>query len=139
MANDHGGTSTAFFSGLYNEAMALIVEARDYLKHRAGRDTGSMSERQSLHFAYEINLLVSQLIQSMAWLLAQRAVFEGEIEQAEIAKPEWRLKPHSRVGNRIAAALLPHGFADLADRGEYLFRRIERLDRLLVDKPGASV
>src|SRR5258708_25802876 len=71
--------ATQFFGKTYGEAMSLLVEARDYLAHREPIDRGGLAVQDRLRCCSETMRLTSRLTQVMAWLLAQRAGYEGGI------------------------------------------------------------
>jgi len=122
--------ATEFFGKTYSEAMSLLVEARDYLTHREPIDRGALVVGERLRFSSETMRLTSRLTQIMAWLMAQRAVYEGEIA------PERALDGHGALaGLEIcmrddATGKLPHRLASLLERSRRLYIRVARLDEL---------
>jgi regulator of CtrA degradation len=133
-----GFAGTAFFARLYEEALALVRETRDYLAVHGADDARGLAAASGLAFSVETMRLTSRLAHIMAWLLTQRALAEGELEPAQ--KTEGRL----RLGGAdvclgeppLGVADLPPYLLDLLRRSERLFRRIQRLDRL-VAQPAA--
>jgi regulator of CtrA degradation len=125
-------TATAFFSKTYNEAMDLLVEARDYLAYREPIDRQALTPLERLQFCCETMRLTARLTQIMAWLLAQRAVFAGEISQEDAlgehdALAELEICMGDEVGSGEA---LPQRLMSLLDRSRRLYLRVARLDEL---------
>ncbi len=125
-------TATAFFSKTYTEAMDLLVEARDYLAHREPIDRETLMPLQRLHFCCETMRLTARLTQIMAWLLAQRAVFAGEISQHDAladhgALAEVEICMGDEAGSAVA---MPQRLVSLLDRSHRLYLRVARLDEL---------
>lgn len=122
--------ATQFFGKTYGEAMSLLVEARDYLTHREPLDRGAVVAEQRLRFCSETMRLTSRLTQIMAWLMAQRAVYEGEIS------PESALDGHGALAGLDVCMRdegtdeLPQRLASLLDRSRRLYVRVARLDDL---------
>jgi regulator of CtrA degradation len=124
--------ATAFFGKTYDEAMALLVEARDYFTHREPIDRQTLQPPELLHFCRETLRLTTRLTQIMAWLLAQRAVFAGEISQRDAlgdhdALAELRI---CMEAEETAASVMPQRLAGLLDRSRRLYVRVARLDEL---------
>ena len=122
--------ATEFFGKTYGEAMSLLVEARDYLTHREPIDRGALVMEERLRFCSESMRLTSRLTQIMAWLMAQRAVYEGEIP------PERALDGHEALAeldicmHDDATGKLPQRLASLLERSRRLYVRVARLDEL---------
>lgn len=122
--------ATEFFGKTYGEAMSLLVEARDYLTHREPLDRGALVMEDRLRFCSEAMRLTSRLTQIMAWLMAQRAVYEGEIP------PERALDGHDPLAaleicmREDATDQLPQRLSSLLQRSRRLYIRVARLDEL---------
>jgi regulator of CtrA degradation len=125
-------TATAFFSKTYNEAMDLLVEVRDYLAHREPIDRQALTPLDRLHFCCETMRLTARLTQIMAWLLAQRAVFAGEITQQDaLAEHDALAELEICMGDEAGSgAVLPQRLLSLLDRSRRLYLRVARLDEL---------
>ncbi len=123
-------TATTFFSKTYNEAMDLLVEARDYLAHREPIDRQALMPLQRLHFCCETMRLTARLTQMMAWLLAQRAVFAGEISQQDALAEHGALAEVEICMGSEAEAAMPQRLASLLDRSRRLYLRVARLDEM---------
>jgi len=145
MAADESGTlplsgavqATAFFGKTYDEAMSLLVEARDYFAHREPIDRQTLQPPELLRFCCETMRLTARLTQIMAWLLAQRAVFAGEISQHDALSDHDALA-ELRIcmdAEETAAAVMPLRLANLLDRSWRLYVRVARLDELARRQP----
>lgn len=124
---------TAFFGKTYDEAMALLVEVRDYLAYREPIDRETLVPMDRLQLCCETMRLTARLTQIMAWLLAQRAVHSGEISQAEaLADHEALAELAICMGGEEEAtvASLPQRVRSLLERSRRLYVRVARLDEL---------
>ncbi|PKR47750.1 DUF1465 family protein [Thalassospira marina] len=71
------------FSKTYDEALTLLVEARDYLSANRKREKFDvLSDNAIVQFREEMRM-TTRLIRAMAWLLSVRAVEAGEIDWEE--------------------------------------------------------
>jgi regulator of CtrA degradation len=77
--------------------------------------------------------MTSRLTQAMAWLMVQKAVHHGELTSAEASEERYRLGGHEVcLAERHSASLdMPPELRRLMDRSLSVYRRIERLDRML--------
>jgi regulator of CtrA degradation len=122
----------AFFGKTYGEAMDLLAEARDWIARMEPRERLNLDPLDRLLLCRETMRLTARLTQIMAWLLAQRAVQEGEITQHEA------LGGHDALATLAVCmeegggedAALPPPLADLLDRSRRLYVRVARLDEL---------
>lgn len=123
--------ATAFFGKTYGEAMELLIEARDYLAHREPIDRQVLAPLDRLRMSRETMRLTARLTQIMAWLLAQRAVFNGEISQRDALGDRGALAEVEicMEGEEWAPAA-PQRLASLLDRSRRLYVRVARLDEL---------
>ncbi|MDP6566115.1 MAG: DUF1465 family protein [Alphaproteobacteria bacterium] len=124
---------TAFFSRTFDEAMALTREARDYLRDYGDEDSRSLEPAVGLHFAVETMRLTARLTNIVAWLLAQRAVHQGELSREELREEAWRLGAQDVCLGEppVDPEALPPYLCDLLRRSERLFQRIARLDEMV--------
>ena len=126
-----------FVSTTYDDTVAMIDEVTDYLTNRAERDRKAIPETAAAAFAGESIRLTTRLMQVMAWLLNQRAVQAGELSVEEARQPSRRLgNVKVCLGAPYRGAqLLPMKLQDMLERSEDLFRRVLRLDKLLLMAP----
>ena len=127
-----GAQATEFFGKTYGEAVTLLVEARDYLAHREPIDRNALVPKARLQLCCETTRLTARLTHIMAWLMAQRAVHQGEINQeAALAGHE----PLAELavcmdGTAVESGELPYRLLSLLDRSRRLYVRVARLDDL---------
>jgi regulator of CtrA degradation len=122
--------ASEFFGKTYGEAMSLLIEARDYLTHREPIDRSALVAEDRLRVCSETMRLTSRLMQVMAWLLAQRAVYEGEISQDRALEGHGALAGVEICMRDEGTEDLPQRLASLLDRSRRLYIRVARLDEL---------
>ena len=123
---------TAFFGKTYDEAFDLLIEARDYVAHGQAVEQNFVDTGSRARMAVETMRLTARLTQVMAWLLARKAVFSGEISAAEAAKPPYTLdRDENLVGEGQLRDILPPGLESLMERSQRLYVRVSRLDELV--------
>jgi regulator of CtrA degradation len=124
-----------YFRGTYEEAFDLLVEARNYVENDVAAFKYAENPPDPLAMTQETMRLTSRLTQVMAWLMAQRAVHEGEIDEEEFIKDKYRLEGHAvclKCAIDDMEGDLPDGLNDLMERSYSLYRRIMRLDEQIV-------
>lgn len=135
--NTEGATEAPmFFRGTYDEAFCLLVEARNYVKNDVVAFKYADNPPDPLAMTQETLRLTSRLTQVMAWLMAQRAVHEGEIGEEEFIKDKYRLEGQAVCLKRAIDEMvedMPEGLSDLLNRSYSLYSRIMRLDELYVE------
>ena len=125
-------TPTAFFSKTYDEATGLLVAARDYLAAHEQADRARLEVGDRLRLTCEATRLTSRLTHIMAWLLARKAVFAGELTQEAAVRPPYLLERNETLadGDPTAYENLPKSLSQLMDRSHRLYVRVARLDEL---------
>lgn len=124
---------TAFFSKTYDEAFALLIEARNYVAYEEAGDRAALNEMQRLGISLETMRLTTRVTEIMAWLLYQKAVHAGEIGRETALEPDCRLSRQDIcLGGANAPAALPRRLGDLMARSRKLYLRVSRLDDLMV-------
>ena len=123
----------AFLKGTYEDAFRLVLEARRYLGERGDNDARGLDVPGALAYSVESMRLTARLTHIMAWLLAVRAHHDGELTAAQLAEDRWRLGGHEVCLDEGMASEgeLPRALDDLLARSEALYRRIDRLDRMM--------
>jgi regulator of CtrA degradation len=129
----------AFFSRTYDEAMDLLVEARNYMAFRRGAPAPGLEPRLRLKASYESMRVTCRLTQVMAWLLAQRAAHEGELEYDAEAALFYAVGGESVCLDHNSDELtdLPRGLQSLLERSHNLYIRVKRLDEMAQANLGA--
>lgn len=133
MINDRTATPVSFFDRTFDEALDLLVEARNYIATRDRADPRAGQPLLQLVISCETMRLTARLTQIMAWLLVRKAVHAGEMTAAEAVRPEHRLG-----GQEVCIAqeswgeiALPPRLQDLLDRSLSLYARVARLDGMV--------
>ncbi len=123
---------SAFFDKTYEEALALLVEARNYIAYQETADLQPLDPETRLLATQETMRVTCRLTQSMAWLLGQRAVQTGEITTIEA------LADYAVGGQDVCLEdrwagdeRLPPAICALLDRTLSLYQRVGRLDEML--------
>ncbi len=123
---------TAFFSRTYDEAFDLLIEARDYVAHGQSIEQDFVDTGSRARMAVETMRLTARLTHVMAWLLARKAVYAGEISAAEAARPPYTLDRDEKLaGEGPLSDILPPGLESLRERSQRLYVRVSRLDELV--------
>jgi len=122
---------TAFFDRTYDEAIALLHEARNYIAFQEPRDVEPLGPDARLLVSQETLRITCRMTQVMAWLFGQRAVHRGEITRSEALAPEYGIGGQSVCLDLTHAddPRLPAAVAALLDRSHRLYQRVVRLDR----------
>jgi regulator of CtrA degradation len=116
----------------YDETLALLVTARDYMSYAVPAKQPDLEPAQRLQVSCEAMRVTARLSHVMAWLLAQKAVQAGEITSGAAADA-YRLSEDDLclLEAGTGAADLPEGLRDLLDRSRALYVRVTRLDQLV--------
>lgn len=118
------------FNGTYDEAFDLLVEARNYVERSLPAFKYGPRPPDPATVTKETLRLTSRITQVMAWLMAQRAVQNGEIDAEEFAHDRYRVEGQSVCLKQAIEKMddLPAEFSDLMDRSYNLYSRVLRLD-----------
>jgi regulator of CtrA degradation len=127
--------STAYFHRTYDETMALLIETRNYIAFHEAGDQRALAPHARLQASYESMRVTSRLTQVMAWLLAQKAVYAGELTPEQGASDEFALSGGEVCSDPSGPdnESLPRGLRSLLDRSHRLYTRVSRLDEMVRD------
>lgn len=130
-----------YFGNLHDEALALLVESRNYIKLLREREP--QKRHTSAHYldlSLETMRLTSRLTQVMAWMLAQRAAMAGEITAEEANSEQFRLSGQSVCLEHDPATLenVPDTLRGLLQRSYDLYRRVDRLEAQITRRLAGS-
>ena len=116
----------------YDEALALLVTARDYLSYATPATRSDLEPAQRLRVSCEAMRVTARLSHVMVWLLAQKAVQTGEIT-AQAAAEAYQLYEDDVCLMEAEGEPpgLPEGLQDLLYRSRALYVRVTRLDQLV--------
>jgi len=123
-------TAPRFFGKTYDETMSLLLASRDYLANAQPADATGLRPIDRLRVNCEAMRLTTRLTQIMAWLLEQRAVFEGEMSRTMAAADEFRLSADAicMAETDITLQWLPMRLRELLEHSRRLYVRVARLD-----------
>ncbi|WP_206597538.1 DUF1465 family protein [Polycladidibacter stylochi] len=122
------------FMDLFHQGMDLIEETANYLDGAGKKESRKLEAKVALTYSTESMRLTTRLMQMASWLLLQRAVLEGELDQNEAAKNTRQVKlPSPMTPETISNwRKLPERFQQLINQASYLQGRIELLDQAIV-------
>jgi regulator of CtrA degradation len=134
-----GGTE--FFSRTFDEAMGLLLEARNYVAVGDLRRKGPLPPADRLILCCETMRLTARLTHVMAWLLAQRAVHAGEITLDASAAPPYALGGQATCLDEITGVeqVGDDWLNELLDRSKRLYQRVSRLDEMVRREAGLPI
>ena len=126
-----------FIDRIYREALALLIETRNYFAYQEPQDVVGLSNDARLLVSQETMRITCRLTQVMAWLFCQKAVQNGERPADWALQEEHRLSGHSVCLETAwqGDGRLPRGVQDLQLRTTALYHRIDRLD-MAMRSPG---
>ncbi len=139
MADPRAQVEDALLARMLEEALGLAERARGWILQR----TGGESLEAALVHSLLLSRLTSRITAAVAWLLARRAVREGELSWEEAQRePAWRLLALDGPSFRFEDTVDSEGICDpelaALDRAALeLYARVERLDRQLDSAVGA--
>ena len=118
------------FKPLYNEGMALVEQAAEYLDGEGRVDAKKLSRIGATLYAAESMRLTTRLMQVASWLLLQRAANSGEMTRDQVAseKTKVRLDTASAQDNAPGWNELPERFRDIVSRSLSLQALVRRMD-----------
>lgn len=128
-ASYHSNFSVVHFSRTYDEAFTLLVEARNYLSANRGQGKRH-GNREAVVKCVEEMRMTTRLIRAMAWLLAVRAVEEGEIAWGEVVDIDDLMVDirTCTVDREEEYSFLSPGLLDLMARAHALYMRTARME-----------
>jgi len=136
--SDTSNLSHPIVESLYDEALVLADEARAvfalgtsaFIEVRDEDQTGDNRSKREvttrLALSTEGLKTTTRMMHALAWLLNQRALFSGELSQAQVLRHG--TLPDDRTPDPEALAMLEPETRELIFRSEQLYLRIERLD-----------
>ena len=113
---------------LYTEAMLLADEARAYFDDVGKGERLMLEPFARVGFACESLKVTTRIMHIVAWLLTQRAIETGELDQVEGQRPERRLG-HATTSDPKVLEQLPPAAQRLIMASSDLYARVERLDQ----------
>lgn len=131
---------TPLFNRTFDEGMALVEEAARYLDGRGKEEARNLPRKTAMLYASESLRVTTRLMQAASWLLVQRAVHEGDMPLTDATDDRYRLgsKEICFGGRTDEIGGLPRALQDLLARSDSLYRRIARLEEVLLSARPAS-
>ena len=124
------------FMLLFREGMTLVEATANYLDGLGRREAKTLSPFVALAYATESMRLTTRLTQMATWLLARRAVFNGE-ELPNVGSPNDPLivPPMTRIAGSKGYDELPETLKNLIDASHQLHAKIHRFDAVDREPP----
>lgn len=128
-------TQLIFLAGMFDQTIHLLMDAQEYFTHYGPKDQQNVSPVERLVYSSEMSRITLRLSSVMAWLLARRAEYNGEIT-AEQAVRQFRLAFHEVCLKELPEMryVLPEYMCTLLTRSLELYHRAARLDSLLAEQ-----
>jgi regulator of CtrA degradation len=124
---------SVLFEKTFDEGMALVEETARYLDGKGREESRGLPRKAAMLYAGESMRVTTRLMQAASWLLVQRAVHDGDMEESAPFQDRYRLGSKEICLGRSPEAIetLPAVLQDLLQRSDNLYRRIARLDDVL--------
>ena len=117
------------FMALFREGMALVEETANYLDGPGRREAKTLTPFVALAYATESMRLTTRLTQMATWLLARRAVFNGEeLPHSGGLNDPLLLPPITRTGGSKGYDELPEALKSLIEASYSLHIKIHGFD-----------
>lgn len=125
------------FKPLYDEGMALVEEAAEYLDGEGRAEAKRLSRVCATLYAAESMRLTTRLMQLASWLLLQRAANAGEMTRDQVAaeKAKVRLDTASAHDGAPGWGELPERFRDIVQHSLSLQSLVRRMDDEVYGQP----
>ena len=138
MNDTQAALTPRLIDSLYTESMLLADEARAYFDSHGRGDRMALDPLLRVGFSCESLKVTTRLMHIIAWLLTQRALSAGEIDEAQASRPERRLGDPIESDEAVLAQL-PEPAAQLIRSSEELFDRVRRIEQgQMTEEPVAS-
>jgi len=125
-------------NGLYTEAMVLADEARAYFDHQGRADREVLDPLARITLSCESLKITTRLMHLLAWLLTERAIELGQMDEQEAAASARRLGDAAAT-DAASVEGLPAAAIVLIDASQDLYARVRRLEAEPRDAaPGGS-
>jgi len=127
MAMSRSTFTRRMIDGLYVEAMLLADEARSCFERDTARPAEKGGAATQISISCESLRVTTRLMHCIAWLLNQRAWFNGELSDAQLRR-SGRALGVSQTSDPDVLTMLPDDIRLLVHASEDLYERIARLD-----------
>ncbi len=125
------------FKPIYDEGMALVEEAAEYLDGEGRAEAKRLSRVAATLYAAESMRLTTRLMQLASWLLLQRAANAGEMTRDQVAseKAKVRLDTASAQDGAPGWQELPGRFHGIVEHSLRLQALVRRMDDEVYGQP----
>ncbi|MFO0995501.1 MAG: DUF1465 family protein [Alphaproteobacteria bacterium] len=127
--------TTAFFEKTYHEALTLARDAQRYFADEVahGRDESQVDDASGeLEVTVAGMRLVARVMHIVAWLLEQKAIGAGELDEREVQRrSEPLLEVLVSIGDEGTGRSYPKPLLALIERSRRLYARVARLDEMM--------
>lgn len=125
------GNHLLFMPRLYDETMHILLDAQHYFTSYGADDQRHLNGLQKLIYSSEMSRITLRLSTIMAWILARRALHEGQLTMQEILT-SYRLQFEDvcLVASDRFETILPSYVMHLHDKSLSLYSRILALDNV---------
>jgi len=125
-------SETRFFTRTYDETLGLLQAAREYFTFAYPVVERALPDSARMRVSCESMRVTARLSQVMAWLLAQRAAYAGEITRVEAASDKYSLGAHDvcLLDTDETLSGLPERLRELLAKSRQLYIRVARLDEM---------
>lgn len=120
---------------LYTEVMILADEARAYFERHHEND--SIAPELAVSFSCESLKVTTRLMHSIAWLLSEKAIYSGEIEQSKLAHHDRELG-YAPASDKQLVDTLPSQAQYLVSESEVIYERLQRLSAQMQSEEAQS-
>ena len=130
-----------FLDKIYEEAMDLAAEARNYVALGQKKNSHDhLPPRLRVVASYEIMRLTTRLTQSIAWLLLRRAVESSEIASRQFIEADEILTARDIcLGTAGQDNMeMPEELRSLLERSHRLYERILHMDEVMKNRPAGG-
>lgn len=118
---------------LYVEAMVLADEARSFFDYRAEEHRALLGQVDRVEFACESLKVTTRLMHVIAWLLTQRAILNGELNESARSEDRHRLGDAATTLSGVAERFT-FDMMTMIVASEDLYGRVARLEKQLVGR-----
>lgn len=125
---------SVYFDASYRETVKLLEEVKHYLVNDEVYDRERVCDECKIVMNVEIMNIIARLSHILAWILAQKAVHNGEMTLEESLEKKLNISTayiysnlHHEVDERI-----PQRLRRFMNASRKLFERIERLERQML-------
>lgn len=121
------------FDRLFDETTSLLDELKRYVESKKAYDNGFNSPGVCFVTIRETRRVVCRLATVMAWLLAERAHYNGEITKSEFTSEKYSLSSSSVCANLSHEdnAVLPETLRGLQHKSYALYIRTSRIEAMV--------